>query len=136
MYPFNGPGGVLAHAFYPENGGAHFDEDEDYTEGVDSGVNLLQVAVHEFGHLPGLGHSNVQGSIMYPTYNGYVPDMTLEQDDIDGIQSLYGTKRFAIQVNSIVLRFVGDILNKVENIQSQPINQTFLDLVAFSRDNN
>lgn len=89
-YPFNGPSGVLAHAYFPQDGRAHFDEDEEYTEGTSSGVNLLQVAVHEFGHSLGLQHSNVPGSIMYPTYNGYVPGMTLHQDDINGIQSLYG----------------------------------------------
>ena len=89
-YPFNGPGGVLAHAYFPEDGRAHFDEDEQYTDATDLGTNLLQVAVHEFGHSLGLQHSNVQDSIMYPTYLGYVPNMSLHQDDINGIQSLYG----------------------------------------------
>ena len=90
-YPFNGPGGVLAHAFYPQDGRAHFDEDETYTHKTDSGVNLLWVAVHEFGHSLGLYHTGVHGAIMYPYYTGYVPNMQLHSDDIAGIQSLYGT---------------------------------------------
>ncbi|KAL9970696.1 hypothetical protein ACROYT_G023108 [Oculina patagonica] len=90
-YPFNGPGGVLAHAYFPQDGRAHFDEDETYTHGTSSGTNLLWVAVHEFGHSLGLQHTNIQGAIMYPYYTGYVPDMQLHSDDIAGIQSLYGS---------------------------------------------
>ena len=89
-YPFNGPGGVLAHAYFPQDGRAHFDEDETYTHNTASGTNLLWVAVHEFGHSLGLQHTNIQGAIMYPYYTGYVPDMKLHYDDINGIQSLYG----------------------------------------------
>ena len=89
-YPFDGPGGVLAHAYFPEDGRAHFDEDETYTHNTPSGTNLLWVGVHEFGHSLGLQHSNVQGAVMYPYYTGYVPNMELHSDDIAGIQSLYG----------------------------------------------
>lgn len=90
-YPFRGAGGVLAHAYYPRDGRAHFDEDETYTHDTKYGVNLLWVATHEFGHSLGLDHTNVQGAIMYPYYTGYVPDMKLHSDDIAGIQYLYGS---------------------------------------------
>ena len=89
-YPFDGPGGTLAHAYFPEDGRAHFDEEETFTDGTSRGVNLLWVAVHEFGHSLGLEHTNIYGAIMYPFYTGYVPDMKLHSDDISGIQYLYG----------------------------------------------
>ena len=49
--PFDGPSGILAHAFFPGYGGdIHFDEDETWTHRTYTGVNLMQVAVHEIGH--------------------------------------------------------------------------------------
>ena len=49
--PFDGPGGTLAHAFFPQYGGdAHFDDQEWWTIRDYAGTNLLQTAAHEFGH--------------------------------------------------------------------------------------
>ena len=89
-YPFNGPGDVLAHGFFPEDGRVHFDEDESYTDGTSNGVNLLWLATHEFGHALGLKQSNVNGAIMFPYAPSYVDGMQLHSDDIAGIQYLYG----------------------------------------------
>jgi len=89
--PFDGPGGTLAHAFFPIYGGdAHFDDQEYWTAESYKGTNLLQTAAHEFGHSLGLSHSNVKGALMAPFYQGYKSNLKLSQDDIRGIQALYG----------------------------------------------
>ncbi|XP_033108403.1 matrix metalloproteinase-15-like [Anneissia japonica] len=91
--PFDGAGGTLAHAYFPQFGGdAHFDDAERFTYNSYSGTNLFQVAAHEFGHSLGLAHSDVSDSLMAPFYRGYIPNYKLHRDDIEGIQHLYGRK--------------------------------------------
>ena len=94
---FDGRGGVLAHAYYPPPnsgalaGDAHFDEAESWTLNIPTGagkIDLVTVAAHEFGHSLGLRHSNVNGSMMFPSYTG--PRRYLHSDDIAGIRSIYG----------------------------------------------
>ncbi|XP_051934460.1 collagenase 3-like [Hippocampus zosterae] len=95
FYPFDGAGGVLAHANSPgrqEGGDTHFDDDEQWTL-TQTGVNLLLVAAHEFGHALGLDHSRDRRALMFPTYqyvntNGY----RLPDDDRRGVQALYGSR--------------------------------------------
>ncbi|XP_037089082.1 matrix metalloproteinase-16-like [Pollicipes pollicipes] len=92
--PFDGPGGTLAHAFFPIYGGdAHFDDDEQWTINPRSrrGIDLFMTAAHEFGHSLGLSHSSDNQALMAPFYKP--PSLSrdvIKEDDILAIQELYG----------------------------------------------
>ncbi len=97
--PFDGVGGVLAHAFFPPPinagciaGDTHFDEAETWTtpSGGGAGIDLATVAAHEFGHALGLNHSADPNALMAPFYTGRRAFLSF--DDIAGIISIYGTR--------------------------------------------
>jgi hypothetical protein len=91
--PFDGPGDVLAHASFPNpyersQVFLHFDDEERWVDSATRNVDLLTVAAHEIGHTLGLAHSSDPDALMYAAYSG--PHRSLSEDDIAGVQSLYG----------------------------------------------
>lgn len=93
-YPFDGPGGVLAHTFYPANpnpepvaGDMHLDDSEAWHIGTTT--DLFSVTLHELGHALGLGHSDNPNDVMYPYYKQVTG---LAAGDIAAIQTMYAAQ--------------------------------------------
>lgn len=93
-YPFDGPGKILGHAYFPGtsalSGDVHFDDDQTWTLTKEA-PNFFLVAAHEFGHSLGLRHSFNPSALMYRNYR-YVDtdEYSLPEEDAKRIQELYG----------------------------------------------
>ncbi|KAK1678616.1 hypothetical protein QYE76_039464 [Lolium multiflorum] len=93
---FDGPLGVLAHAL-PKNGRLHLDASEQWALSLGDGtattsesIDLESVAMHEIGHVLGLGHSTSPHVVMYPSIKALQKRADLTVDDVQGVQMLYG----------------------------------------------
>jgi hypothetical protein len=90
-------GGVFAYAEGPATDGWRIRYYEGWVwsdgPGSPSGnqADLQGIATHEYGHAIGLGHSNAGNSTMYyATVNGYTA-RSINNDDRNGLASIYGT---------------------------------------------
>ncbi|KAK6922120.1 Peptidase M10, metallopeptidase [Dillenia turbinata] len=91
-HPFDGPGGILAHAFAPEDGRMHFDADERWNTAdpvPQNEFDLESAAIHEIGHLLGLRHSTDPAAAMYPVLGRGEVKRELGDDDVTGLFDLY-----------------------------------------------
>jgi Matrixin/Putative peptidoglycan binding domain/Ricin-type beta-trefoil lectin domain-like len=93
-------GGVLAHADFPPGCSVvtnalpkpvHFDDSEHLwvVGAVSGGFDVETVALHEIGHILGLAHSDVAGSVMFPSVSSNTTKRALTADDLSGIRDLY-----------------------------------------------
>ncbi len=82
----------------------HFSEAVYWSVNGSLGYDFLTVATHEIGHALGLGHSEVEGALMYADYQGI---NTLQADDIAGIQFLYGAVSAVPEPSSYALFLLG-----------------------------
>jgi hypothetical protein len=117
-FSFDGPGGVLAHCFYPPpvNAGAiagdcHYDDDEKWvTPAVGGvGIDVVTVMAHEIGHGLGLTHSTDPNALMYPFYSGR--RAYLSYDDISRIVAAgYGNR-------------TEDVIFQIEALNTVPVGK-------------
>lgn len=94
--PFDGVLGILAHAFAPKDGRLHLDKAERWTidlrkERSKVAIDLESVTTHEIGHILGLAHSKIKDSVMYPSLGRRTRRVDLSIDDVEGVQTLYGS---------------------------------------------
>jgi hypothetical protein len=92
-------GNAIAHSDYPPGCSVvtndypkplHFDDGETWVDGaVEGGFDIETVALHELGHLLGLKHNGIPGTVMYEWTSANSTLRTLQDDDILGIHALY-----------------------------------------------
>ena len=118
-------GGVLAHADFPPACGVitntlpkpvHFDDSEHQwvVGAVAGGFDVETVGLHELGHILGLQHSNVAGSVMFPSVSSNSTKRALTADDLGGIRELYPVSVLAAGTYTIRQKSNGRFLDAHE----------------------
>ena len=78
------------------SGGIHFNDAVKFTVNPAEGqISFLRVAVHDIGHSIGLGHSTDKDAMMFPFYEKSQHKFQLSEDDVLGVQALYGKRRMS-----------------------------------------
>jgi hypothetical protein len=105
-----GPGGTLAHGYFPPANGVsaagdiHFDTNETWKIGFGGpGFDIFQVAAHEIGHAIGLSHTGVANSLMNPFYTEAFSGP--QADDIAGAKFIYGETTNPVPVPATAILF-------------------------------
>lgn len=94
----NGMPTTKALAYFPSSrgniaGDIHFDNGDPWAiVGTASEPDVLGVLTHEIGHTLGIGHSTIEGSVMFPAALRRMGPGTglLTDDDIAAVQAIYG----------------------------------------------
>lgn len=86
----------LAHANYPSaapHQHLHFNDSWNWNTlaYLFFAIDIETVALHEIGHLLGLKHSSVPGSVMQAEYDPNTAHRVLHADDLAALDALYGT---------------------------------------------
>ncbi len=69
----------------------------DYDWNLTDSPELLQTALHEIGHLLGVGHSFNPGAVMHDlSYLGAAPHRTLSRDDLEALTFLYPRQEWKV----------------------------------------
>ncbi len=95
-------------------------------------VDFRRTALHELGHVIGLGHESTHPAIMQPSYGD---TDQLQEDDLLGVSSLYGgLKKCAIQ--SLRLGITSDSLSRgdctVQDLTAGGSDDSLVDVYEFS----
>jgi Matrixin len=108
-WPYDPTLAAMTFRYYDTSDGHLLDADtvfngEKFTWTVGgTGYDIQNSATHEAGHFGGLGHSLDPEATMYAkTQAGETKKRTLETDDIDGIEALYGGTRVAAATEKVV----------------------------------
>lgn len=124
--------GALGYAFFPQVGDIVMDDDLESAvpnfEAESAEELFFAVVLHEVGHSLGLPHSNVFTAVMAP--GNFLTPTSLQPDDVNRIQALYGAQDETITVPGVDLpgRFAPQLLaNPTEFVGNELPNEFVAD---------